>query len=68
MLVSWSGVLPCEVCKRGVGCISILCILCGDLVHKRYSGEMGNMRNVIYFYLQDAQWETNIGTKGEKVL
>ena len=40
-----SGKCPCSVCRKGVGCNSILCEGCGLWVHKKCSGVRGKIRS-----------------------
>lgn len=44
-----SGVWPCAVRKRDVGGNFILCLVCGNLVHKKCNAVIGSLSNVIYF-------------------
>lgn len=44
-----SVILPCARCRKGVDGNSILCIVYGNRVHKRCSGGMGNMSNLVNF-------------------
>lgn len=44
-----NGAWQCVICKRGVSGNSILRIVCGNWVHKRWSDVMGSLSNVTDF-------------------
>lgn len=41
-----SNVLPCDVCRWGVGGHSILCTMCGNSVQMKCSDVMGSVSNL----------------------
>ena len=48
-LTSYAAKWPCGVCEKGVGANSICCIGCRQWVHKKCSGVVGPLKNVVDF-------------------
>ena len=47
--VKKSGKWPCSVCRKGVGSNSICCVDCKSWVHKRCSGILGSLKDLVGF-------------------